>query len=88
MSVAAMSVKAFMEIKVEGITADQELRVYRIIFSSPEPMTRKEVAVKMFVDGAIVAARANPLVKSGHLIERPSRKCKVTGRTAGTLEAV
>ena len=88
MSVAAMSVKAFFEIKVEGITSNQEKRVYRLISSSPIPMTRKEAAVQLFLDASTVGGRANALVESGHLIERPSRKCKVTGRTAGTLEAV
>ena len=88
MSVAAMSVKAFFEIKVEGITSNQEIRVYRIVSMSPMPMTRREIAKQMFVDPGSVAGRANAMVKSGHLIERPSRKCKVTGRTAGTLEAV
>jgi len=87
MSVAAMSVKAFFEINVEGITEAQQKRIYRAIFSSPHPMTRKEVSVDLFIDAGAVAGRANAMVKSGHLIERPSRKCKVTGRTAGTLEA-
>jgi len=87
MSVAAMSVKAFMEIKVEGITSKQEIRVYRIISSSPEPMTRKEVANQLFLDASTVGGRVNALVASKHLIERPSRKCKITGRMAGTLEA-
>lgn len=87
MSVAATSVKAYFEINVEGITSKQEKRVYRVVFSSPIPMTRKEAAVQLFLDASTVGARVNSLVESGHLIERPSRKCKVTGRTAGTLEA-
>ena len=87
MSVAAMSVKAFMEIKVEGITSKQVKRVYRLISSSPIPMTRKEAAVELFLDASTVGGRVNALVESGHLKECPSRKCKITGRTAGTLEA-
>ena len=88
MSVAAMSVKAFFEIKVEGITAKQEIRVYRIISSSPHPITRKEGAVSAFMDASTFGARANALVESGHLKECEKRTCKITGRTAGTLEAV
>ena len=88
MSVAAMSVKAFMEIKVEGITQNQEIRVYRIVSMSPLPMTRREIAKQMFVDPGSVAGRANAMVKSGHLRERDKRICKVSGRTTGTLEAV
>ena len=88
MSVAAMSVKAFFEINVEGITQAQEKRIYRAIFSSPHPMTRKEVSVQLFIDAGAVGGRVNAMVKSGHLIEREKRKCKVSGRTTGTLEAV
>jgi len=88
MSVAAMSVKAFFEIKVEGITQNQEIRVYRIVSMSPHPMTRREIAKQMFVDPGSVAGRANAMIKSGHLRECEKRVCKITGRTAGTLEAV
>jgi len=88
MSVAAMSVKAFFEINVEGITQAQEKRIYRAIFSSHEPMTRKEVAVQLFIDAGSVGGRVNAMVESGHLKECEKRKCKITGRTTGTLEAV
>jgi len=87
MSVAATSIKAFFEINVEGITQAQAKRIYRAVFSSPNPMTRKEIAVQLFLDASTVGARAFDLVDSKHLIERESRKCKITGRMAGTLEA-
>jgi len=88
MSVAATSIKAFFEINVEGITQAQAKRIYRAVFSSPNPMTRKEIAVQLFLDAGSVGGRANAMVKSGHLKECAKRKCKHTGRTTGTLEAV
>ena len=83
--VAATSARAYFEINVEGITSKQEVRVYRIIHMNDIPITRKEGSVKGFMDASTFGARANALVKSGHLIECLARKCKVTGRMAGTL---
>ena len=85
MSVAATSKQAYFQIKVEGITSKQQLRVYRILKMSPIPMTRKEVAVQLFLDASTVGGRVNELVESGHLVECDSRKCKITGSVAGTL---
>ena len=87
MSVAATSIKAWFEINVEGIAGRQAQKVYRIIFMNSIPMTRKEGAVQAGMDASTFGARANALVESGDLIERPARKCKVTGRCVGTLEA-
>lgn len=85
MTVAATSKQAYFEINVEGITQAQERNIYRIIFLSPDPMTRKEVSVEAGIDASTVGGRAFSLVENKYLIECPKRACKVTGRMAGTL---
>ena len=85
--VAATSIKAWFEINLEGITSDQQKHIYRIISMSPNPMTRKEVSEQSSIEPGAVGGRVNALVESGYLKECPARKCKVTGRCVGTLEA-
>jgi len=85
--VSATSKKAYWEIKAEGITADQERKVFRIICMNKKPVTRKELADYLSMDASTVGARVNQLVASGHVIECEKRTCKITGRTAGTLRS-
>ena len=85
--VSATSMKAYWEIRAEGIEAAQSRRVYIAICAYKNPPTRKELAVKLFLDASTVAARANWLVEHGYLIECEKRTCKITGRTAGTLRS-
>ncbi len=88
MSVAATSLQAWFEVNLEGIVQPQQQEIYRTIYINLTPMTRVEIADKTNIYPSTVGARANALVKAGHLIEGPKRQCKVTGRMAGTLEAV
>jgi len=87
MTVAATSLQAWFEINLEGITQPQAQRIYKTVAIESEPMTRVEIAEKTSIYPSTVGARVNALVKSGHLIECDSRKCKITKMTAGTLRA-
>jgi len=83
MTVAATSVKAYFEINVEGITQKQRKKIYRALFASPKPMTAKELAIKVNIDASTVAGRLNEMDED--TVERcDKRKCKESGRTAGT----
>lgn len=65
-----------------GLLGEQQTLVLKIISSSGEPLTDKEISVYNSIEINAVTGRRNELLKKGLVRDAGIRTCNITGRNA------
>ena len=88
MTVQPTSIEAYLRIQDEGISDTQKEMIMMLFRFSNEPMTNREMAAALGMEPGTVSARRNELIESGEMRQAGKRKCRESGFTVLTWEAV